>query len=223
MASDLPNCLDTVVANVSTAAFSSWCAEGLKRQVHAALQVKETLTPQDQADVKRWCADAGYEVIFSKTCSTAGDHARVAALRSIIRELWQRCFNIEQPGVSTLVVGASAYELKRWCTHGHIEYWMPMCEAKDSARSYLAMAREAMAGLRSRASKQQSKALTRGKNGARGALQAQIDTLSQFVSYYQKATDMPSSLHTASTLYELDAKATLLLMLDSSYNYGVQQ
>lgn len=157
MASDLPNCLDTVVANLSTAAFSAWCADGLKRQVHAALQVNETFTPQDQADVKRWCADAGYEVIFSKTCSTAGDHARIAALRSIICELWARCFNIEQPGVSTLVVGASACELKRWCTHGHVSYWLPMCEAKDSARSYLAMARDAMSSRRARASKQQTK------------------------------------------------------------------
>ena len=34
---------------------------------------------------------------------------------------------------------------------------------------------------------------------------------------------MPASLHTASTLYELDAKATLLVMLDSAYNHGVQQ
>lgn len=96
-------------------------SETLKRQYSHALQVRESLTPQDQADVKRWCADAGYEVAFTKTCATAGDHARIAALRGIVRELWTCNIKVETPGVDTLVAGASAYE----STHGHISYWLP--------------------------------------------------------------------------------------------------
>ena len=45
-----------------------------------------------------------------------------------------------------MVVGASAFELRQWANHGHVNFWMPMCEAKDGGRTYLHMARAAMTG-----------------------------------------------------------------------------
>ena len=48
------------------------------------LRWPRALTPQDAADVKRWCADAGCEVTFQRVKVTAGDHTRVAALRGVL-------------------------------------------------------------------------------------------------------------------------------------------
>ena len=107
----------------------------------------EQLTPQDAADVKCWAADSGYKVALQRVKLTAGDHARVAALRGIIRALWQRQVNVERKGLSTLVIGASAVELRQWAEHGHVTLWLTMCEAKDGGRTYLHIAREAMAQL----------------------------------------------------------------------------
>lgn len=68
------------------------------------------------------------------------------------------------------------------------------------------MARTAMQSLRSRAGTEQVEALTRGKSRPRGGLHAQFSRLSEFVSYYEHTTDLPSALHTAPTLYQLNAR-----------------
>ena len=63
-----------------------------------------------------------------------------------MRTLWNRQIRVEEEGIQTLVVGASAFELRQWANHGHVNFWMPMCEAKDGGRTYLHMARAAMTG-----------------------------------------------------------------------------
>ena len=164
---------------------------------------------------------------MQRTSPTAGDHARAAALRGVVRQLWQRQVHPEREGLATLVVGASAYELQQWSNHGHISYWMPMAEAKDGSRTYLHMAREAMAGLKGKLDGASRAPLEKrpGKNGQRRTdfAQAKLQTLSEFARYYETACDIPSRLCTAPTLYDLDREVTLLVMLDSAYNYGPQQ
>ena len=51
MATDLATTLDTVCVSV---ALSARVADTLKRQAANAIEVGESLTPQDAADVKRW-------------------------------------------------------------------------------------------------------------------------------------------------------------------------
>ena len=82
----LATMLDTVCVSVANSAASARVADTLKRQAANALEVGESLTPQDAADVKRRAAaDAGYEVTFQRVKTTAGDHARAATLRGVIR------------------------------------------------------------------------------------------------------------------------------------------
>ena len=78
MATDLATTLDTVCVSVANSALSARVADSLKRQAANAIEVAESLTPQDAADVKRWAADAGYEVALQRVKTTAGDHARVS-------------------------------------------------------------------------------------------------------------------------------------------------
>ncbi|CAE7235740.1 Dhx36, partial [Symbiodinium sp. KB8] len=74
MATDLATTLDTVCVSVANSALSARVADSLKRQAANAIEVAESLTPQDAADVKRWAADAGYEVALQRVKTTAGDH-----------------------------------------------------------------------------------------------------------------------------------------------------
>ena len=53
--------------------------------------------------------------------------------------------------------------------------------------------------------------------------QAKLATLSQFVRYYEDACDVPTQICVAPDLSQLDRQASLLVMLDSAYNYGPQQ
>ena len=54
MATDLATTLDTVCVSVANSALSARVADTLKRQAANAIEVGESLTPQDAADVKRW-------------------------------------------------------------------------------------------------------------------------------------------------------------------------
>ncbi|CAE7284610.1 unnamed protein product, partial [Symbiodinium necroappetens] len=100
MATDLATMLDTVCVSVANSASSVRVADTLKRQAANAFEVGETLTPQDAADVKR----------------------RAAADAGYEEE--------EEEGIHTLVVGASAFELRQWAHHGHVSFWLPLCEGR---------------------------------------------------------------------------------------------
>ena len=106
----------------------------------------------------------------------------------VVRTLWNRQIRVEEEGIQTLVVGASAFELRQWANHGHVNFWMPRCEAKDGGRPYLHMARAAMTGkLKGPDRAPLEKRL--GKKGLRRTdyAQAKLATLSQFVRYYEDA------------------------------------
>ncbi|CAE7301888.1 Dhx36 [Symbiodinium sp. CCMP2592] len=180
-----------------------------------------TTRDRDAADVKRWCADAGYEVTFQRVKVTAGDHARGAALCAVARTLWKRQIRVEEEeGIQTLVVGASAFESRptAMSTFGCL-CARPKIGAGPTCTW---LVRAAMSGLQGKFKGPDRAPLKKrlGKKGMRRTdyAQAKLATLSQSVRYYEDACDV--RICVALDLNHLDREASLLVMLDSEYNYG---
>ena len=99
--------------------------ENKKRQASNAIELGESLTPQDPADVKRWAADAVCEVTFQRVKTTA--HARVAATRGS-RTPDRRRTKFKK--ASSLW---SSVPRRLNCASGRnmatSPFWLPMCES----------------------------------------------------------------------------------------------
>ena len=135
MATDLATMLDTVCVSVANSASSVRVADTLKRQAANALEVGGS--PHAHAAGRCRCQEAG-----GGGCGLRGhlpkgqNDCRRPCPRGSPRSdsyLWSRQIRVEEEeGMhnSCLVVGASAFELRQWAHHGHVSFWLPLCEGR---------------------------------------------------------------------------------------------
>nr|QUW17250.1 replication-associated protein [Rice stripe necrosis virus] len=105
--------------------------ESYQMEVKASTTITLMLNASEKAILQR---ELGYVPLYKPRGKPPRDHAVLAALREAIRQDYDATYGVARTSIKTLVVGAAAREVKRYCSNPMVHYHFSASEPKDMNR-----------------------------------------------------------------------------------------
>jgi len=128
---DTQTVLDTALAANATSLGAPEAASIFKQQLKSAVKVSVNLLPGQKAAIQKM---VDYPLVFVGGKTVTNDHPVLVACRDITRNIFEQDFQILNTSERTLIVGASAREIRQYNSNPHIHYYVHGRESKDYDR-----------------------------------------------------------------------------------------
>lgn len=195
-----------VATSVNSASLGvAYATETFRQAISKSLVVSTALTKSQRKEVER---EIDFPCIFRNTNPVASDHATVAALRELARQVYERVYKIRDISVSTLAIGATANEFTKYAANKCVDFFFAGMEGKDYNRAIRPLLEEIATTF-----KKKIRGRSKNTTKARSKL---VDDVSSLLAEYKEIT----ATDTRIKLEHDEKKYEALLFEDSFYNFG---
>lgn len=142
--------LDTALAANATTLGAPEAAKIFRQQLNSSIKVAVNLLPGQKALLQK---TVNYPLVFVGGKTVTNDHPVLVACRDIARHIYQTDFQIDFTSERTLVIGASAREIRMYNANPNIHYYVYGRENKDYDRIVRPALQDIVKMLKTKASK----------------------------------------------------------------------
>lgn len=211
---DVQQVLDVALATGAANLGAPEAAKIFREQLASSLRVNVQLTVGQRAILKKML---GFPVVYTGGKSVTNDHPLLVAARDLTRDIFEHEFKTSVTSEKTLIIGASAREIKKYNNNPHIHYYVYGKENKDYDRIVRPALAEICKMLRQKAAKTDSRVFVMPKD-------SDIEKMRPFVRRYWRMNEVFQdymNLHKLpSTIHLEPVSASTLIFEDSFYNFG---
>lgn len=182
--------------------------EFFKNSLAAALTVTVSLRACDSDYVKKTTT---FPVSFSPKKVVTNDHSALVAVRELTREAYEKAYSINHTNLSTLCIGATSREIRKYNSNPAIRYFVAGEEAKDINRFITVVQNDIIKICQTKMNK--SNKLIHPGVKSESSVCMRLKGIRDVVTLYDKIGSQ------SGRIYLTPVKSDLLLFEDSFYNY----
>nr|UUG74030.1 MAG: hypothetical protein [Hubei Beny-like virus 1] len=211
---DVQSIIDTSKSVNASILGSAEASAIFRNSLKNSYKIPVALKDSDKAKVKEV---VNFPLVFLDEFSVTNDHAVLAALRGLVRDIMEKEFSISKTAERTLIVGAAMREVKKYNSNPHIHYYLHGSEGKDYDRIVRPALMAISRTLRQKAGKKDKRVFL-PKEGQDGRLDERpvikrYKHMEQIIHDYMTLNQLPATMHTEVV------SANTLVFEDSIYNY----
>lgn len=207
--------LDTALAAGATTLGAPEAAKIFRDQLKASMRVQVQLTSAQKSILKKMVT---FPIIFFGQKVVTNDHPLLVACRDLIRDCFEQEYGVLNTNERTLIVGASAREIRKYNANPHIHYYIYGKENKDYDRIIRPALQDICSMLKNKASKTDKRVFlmpAAERETVKMRPVAKRYWLQQeILNDYMTTKKLPGTIHTTYV------DANTLVMEDSFYNFG---
>jgi len=209
--------LDVATSSNATTLGLAESTNNFRKAVENAIIIHENMKIDDRNYLTR---TSTVPLVFTGTKSITHDHVVLAAMRSAIRQVYEKTFHIQHTAERACIIGSAAREIKMYDSNKNIHHWVPGFENKDYDRVIRPILNEILLSLRKKAKKTDYRInleteLKLDTTKVRPAVKRYFDSKAIFDDYCL-LKKLPANIHV-----DKPPQCNTLCFEDSVYNYDV--